>query len=930
MRFPFSLLLLACLLSSSLFGESLVGNGDFRGGLSGWGGEGEVCGAGGDDALRMSSELLWKVCYSDSFAVAPGQAYEVRGRMRLENAKQSHCKINWQGKNGRVISSSFLMSGQDGTCDWKEWSGVFQAPAGVVSANVEILAGGERGREGVTWFDDLTVVPQDPAAHAKGLLPDFAAVRNAALGSNAMKPVGESREIAFAGRAIVVPASLAIQDPYAARLLSRLLESAFGCPFPVVTEGDFAGGPFLSVGDTLLARQAGVRGCPEEQGYRIAVDDAGNLFFQGGANGALYGVLAFLQEDLGCRFFDPDEPIQTPALSPEATLPVVPREYAPCFEMREPYNGEFFGRQDYNAFNRIQAASYFKVIPREKGDCGIANVDYFIHTYAPLVPAEQYFQSHPEFFPLRKGGRYASTPTTGQLCYTAPGLAEVLCEKLLAHQKIHPTQKVYSVSHNDNNYMECLCDSCQKLIREEGISACTLLVANRAAEILSRTNPEARVTTLAYVETQPLPATLRPHPNTVPFYAPIRQRNAALSQLPWRDIPKVRKEIADWTAASKRVYVWDYVINKALEPHLDMLDVNVHDWRDWGVKGVFLEDLEFGLNSLEGLKTWVMGQKLWNPDWDLDALIDDYMEGFYGDAADFMKRYFAIQRKAWRDWYADPDRLPSAVMRFTPEQWRGMEELLEQAYEVAPGRKVAREIVALDHFLLKNCTREQVQVFEARLNRALELIQEHDISLWESSRELHDGILQSWKNTLQDALRGYDFPLESPESIILKEKYARLPGCEEDAALQGAYAPPAMKQSPGTDWGVQWPFDKLLDNATNQAVYVAKLRIRPHFTKAHDPAQKAFALKLYRAGFDLQGVGVQGRDVAFGELENDQWQEIYLYQVYLYSPSVDGCFFQETSNLAPGEAIYTDILEFIPLEHVQNARQIQDLPSITL
>ncbi len=905
-------------------------NGDFAGGMSGWGGSGEVREVNGGSALRISSTTLWEVSYSDSFRVVPGQSYEVRGRMRLENAKQSHCKLNWQGKNARTLSSSFLMTGQDGTCDWKEWSGVFQAPADAVSANIEILAGGENGRPGVTWFEELSVVPRDPIAHAEGLLPQFDVVRNAALGPNALKPVGESRGLSFANRVIVVPASPAIQDPYAARLLSQLLQCAFGEPFPVVSEDAFAGGAFLSVGDTLLSRQAGIPVCVEEQGYRIGMDEAGNLYLQGGKNGALYAALALLQEDLGCRFFDPDEPIQTPSLSPETTLPVVPREYAPCFEMREPYNGEFFGRQDYNAFNRIQAASYFKVLPPEKGDCGITNVDYFIHTYASLAPAEQYFQSNPELFPLRKEGRYASTPTTGQLCYTAPGLGEVMCRKLLAHQKLHPNQKVYSVSHNDNNYMECLCDSCQKLIREEGISACTLLVANHVAEVLSQTNPEARVTTLAYVETQPLPTTLRPHPNTVPFYAPIRQRNAALSQLPWRDIPKVQKEIADWTSVSQRVYVWDYVISKALEPHLDMLDINVRDWRDLGVKGVFLEDLEFGLNSLEGLKTWVMSQKLWNPDWNLDALIDDYLEGFYGPVAETMRRYFAIQRKAWRDWYMDPDRSPSAVMRFTPEQWQEMEQLLNQAYEAMPSRKIAREIVALDHFLLKNCTRDQVEAFEARLNRAQELIQQYGISLWESSKDLHEGILKAWKNTLQDARQGYDFPLESPESIVLKEKYARLPGCEEDAAIQGAHVPPAMKQVPGTDWGVQWPFDKLLNNATNQATYVAKLRIRPHFTQKHNPAQKAFALKLYRSGFDLAGAGVQGRNIVFGELKNDQWQEIYLYKVYLYSPSVDGYFFQETSNLAPNEAVYTDTLEFIPLDQVRDSQKVQNLPIITL
>ncbi len=174
-----------------------------------------------------------------------------------------------------------------------------------------------------------------------------------------------------------------------------------------------------------------------------------------------------MQEDLGCRYYTVDDAIAVPAV--ESTVAkVVPRRYAPPFEIREALNGEAYGPTKFNAFNRVQAVSFFKNLPEELGG-GLSNVDYFIHTYDTLVPAAKYFDAHPEYFPLRKGERFPSRKNEGQLCYTNPEVAEVMASEIEQAIAKNPVSRIYSVSQNDNNFVECECPDCQKVVQSDGI-----------------------------------------------------------------------------------------------------------------------------------------------------------------------------------------------------------------------------------------------------------------------------------------------------------------------------------------------------------------------------------------------------------------------------------------------------------------------------
>ena len=318
--------------------------------------------------------------------------------------------------------------------------------------------------------------------------------------ASALRPVGKAIAIGDLGSfAILVPKEPTAQEQYSATMLAEYLGKMLGLQLPVVREPSKVTGKIISVGNTAAAAAAKIDPDPREQAYRLAVAK-GNLYILGGTRGPIYGVIALLEEDLGCRWYSSTDKPVVPALAARR-LTVVPRSYSPPFEVRELLYESAFNN-DWAAFNRLQPVSYFFRIPQEKGG-GLANSNYFIHTYDQLVPAKTYFAAHPEYFPLRDGKRFPSTQSDGQLCYTSPGVVDTIVAQLDAEIAKNPGTRIYSVSANDNVYSNCECPSCQKIIQsEDGLPGAQLYLANEVARRLAVKYPEIKITTLAYVNSQ--------------------------------------------------------------------------------------------------------------------------------------------------------------------------------------------------------------------------------------------------------------------------------------------------------------------------------------------------------------------------------------------------------------------------------------------
>jgi hypothetical protein len=149
----------------------------------------------------------------------------------------------------------------------------------------------------------------------------------------------------------------------------------------------------------------------------------------------------------------------------------------------------------------------------------------------------------------------------GQLCWTNQSLIDYLTVQARAFLSAQPTAEIISISQNDNTRY-CMDPAELKVIQEEGSPMGPLLRAvNQIARSLKPDFPRVAVDTLAYSYTQPPPTITKPESNVI-----IRLCNSGLNANMGAPLTDPSNQafasvIEGWNAITKRIYVWDYVVD---------------------------------------------------------------------------------------------------------------------------------------------------------------------------------------------------------------------------------------------------------------------------------------------------------------------------------------------------------------------------------
>ena len=270
---------------------------------------------------------------------------------------------------------------------------------------------------------------------------------------------------------------------------------------------------------------------------------------------------------------------------------------------------------------------------------------FFVHTFNRLVPPDKYFDKHPEYFSLAKGKRQRKN---SQLCCTNPDVIRICTEAIHEAMRAQPHATVFSVSQNDcDNH--CECPVCQQLARREGSQMAPVLqLVNCVAEAVEKEFPDKIVETLAYQWTRQAPRRLRPRSNVVVrlcsieccFSHPLATCDSPLNRA-------FRADIEEWAKVAPRLWVWDYTTDFAHYllpfPNYWVLGPNVRFYVAHNVKGIFEEDTPDTADSeLSALGGYLMAKSLWNPNYDENRAIGEFLEGYYGRAAGPIRAYLDL------------------------------------------------------------------------------------------------------------------------------------------------------------------------------------------------------------------------------------------------------------------------------------------------
>ncbi len=438
---------------------------------------------------------------------------------------------------------------------------------------------------------------------------------------------------------IVTSAKPSAQETLAAGDLAMWLHKISGATFQVLREGGkpIEGG-VISIGDTALMRAAGLPAVDLKQdGYRLAFRD-GTLFITGGSRqGVVNGVYALLEEDLGCRWYQPGPDGMVIPKHATLTLQPAPRSFVSPFDQLRRIDYADVNNGDWQRQNRVRN--------------GIWD-GYFVHTYNHLMPPKDYFAPHPDYFSMINGKRVDK-----QLCPTHPEVRELILIKIRDRLRKNPKAEYIAVDPNDGGGA-CHCPTCQALIDREGTEMGPLLdLVNTVAAGIRDEFPQVRVTTLAYLNTVVPPKTFGPATNALTWFATDAHAWGFGDLFVW-ETDKSSQAMQAWFDRWKSpLIVWDYPsLFHASQVNFDLpvIAPNLQWFAKHGASGIYFQTVHNNNFAADHSyqRSWIFSKLGWNPDLDVQALVRDFNAGFYGAAAPHMQAYDDMLWNEWKKWHA--------------------------------------------------------------------------------------------------------------------------------------------------------------------------------------------------------------------------------------------------------------------------------------
>ncbi len=469
------------------------------------------------------------------------------------------------------------------------------------------------------------------------------------------------------------------QVRYAAEELARFLKEISGAAIPIKTDRDPVKGLVIYVGQSDRLEQSGTKIDLDKLGREGFVIRAirGALVIVGGQpRGTLYGVYSFLEDQLGCRWFTPD--CSRIPQRPSITVPSLNRTVVPALEYRAtdyPNSRD----PDWAARNKINGTQ--TRLDAKRG--GKIAYSHFVHTFNSILHPDEHFAEHPEYFSEIDGERRDGRT---QLCLTNPEVQRIAIETVKRWIAEAPDATIFSVSQNDwRNY--CTCEKCRDVADREGSQSGPLLAfVNKIAESICTEHPEKLISTLAYQYTRKPPDLIRPTENVTVRLCSIEC--CFTHPLTTPGDPENEKFVADireWAKICERLYVWDYVINYSHSimpfPNLYSLKENINFFVANNVKGIYEEACYFTKGGeFAELRTWIVAKTLWDPTYDTDRAIIEFLTGYYGAAAVPLREYVTLtHEKVRRENHHFTIRTPPTAPAFSKELIDRSVALFDQA-----------------------------------------------------------------------------------------------------------------------------------------------------------------------------------------------------------------------------------------------------------
>ena len=426
---------------------------------------------------------------------------------------------------------------------------------------------------------------------------------------------------------------------------------ATGVVLEVVSDSDYDGGKFISLGETQQFAKSGITINKKElttSGYIVkTLDD--NVYINGGEYGVVYGVYDFLEKQFGYKYFDSYLYTIEKGVENEKLIDFDVK-FIPSIE----YRSRSYGFQN-SAYKKIDEMydwrMRFSVGERSMVIAKGSSNDW--HNFFAFIPKATYQADHPEWY----------SPDGYQLCLTRDleGLAAEMAKKVIEQLEKQTNAYCVHIGMQDTRTW-CNCEECTEVInRYGGYNVVTyIFFMQKVAELLKPWHEEhpdrvVNLSMFSYHATQEAPVKYNEKTgeydlisedlvlpdNVFILYAPIR----ADYYMPFSDPINTATytSIMGWSKASKNLLLWTYMqhFSQYQVPfwNFNSIKENMQLLSDCGTIWLFNQAAWNSpeMSAFSHIKAYVSAELSWNCNQNVDDLIKAYCDAAYGPASDIIQ-----------------------------------------------------------------------------------------------------------------------------------------------------------------------------------------------------------------------------------------------------------------------------------------------------
>ncbi len=503
---------------------------------------------------------------------------------------------------------------------------------------------------------------------------------------------------------VIVEGTNSVYDQFAVNEFKSIVKKSTGFDFQSVKSGtpEASEGNRILIGDSPEVRSLigdDIVSDLEPSESLITSKDNDIIIIGGGNQGTPYGVYSFLEKELGYRCF-----------SPYSGGELIPAHKKLVFR------GETY--RELPAFDLLRHAYFLFLYEREIGSLyvyrnrgnlrytctsGDAKLQDVSNGELPLLDKghgfnlyittearknfyewddpKDYFASNPEFFSLDAN---SNRTTRLQLCFSNPELRKELTKRIIERGKRMGGRGILTLGANDWPGPLCFCPQCKALEEKYGCRGAPLYdYMLEACPEVEEKLPDIRISTLAYrkKQTEIPPEGIEKMPdNWICDFAPVDDDQGQF--LDGQRNLDTLKNLKKWSEICDSITYWYYIcITTAPFGPVQRLYRDMNLMIENGVRGVGVCGI--GSPGMYPMQEYIMLRLMIDPKQDVWALVEEYNQHHYSDAAPEMTAYVKELDEVW----LEPKRFielsapGSDILSFTPERivrWQKMFDSLER------------------------------------------------------------------------------------------------------------------------------------------------------------------------------------------------------------------------------------------------------------